>query len=139
MSLNWDLTKCPAWKATGKKSEEGKPLHAMHLPDGTEIPWGITNALIWATMGIGLGWDIGKKLDEFVFRIEAYQRVFGALCHKDGEDLWVTPAQVRAHAGMSTNVSTKTRRQFLFDMTKVIERDAEYAIRPEEKASTPET
>ena len=62
MSLNWNFTGCPSWKATEEKNEDGKARFAMHLPDGSRIPWSVTEALIWATMIVDIGWDIPKNI-----------------------------------------------------------------------------
>jgi hypothetical protein len=119
MSLNWDFTKCPTWKKSGELNN-GNDDFAMHLPDGTPIEWAVTEALIWASMGVGYGWDIKKDIEEFVFRVMVYQEVVGRLLSDGNKPRLITPDEVRAHAGMDTNVSTITRAKFLSNMGKTI-------------------
>jgi len=121
MSLNWNFTGCPSWKATEEKNEDGKVRYAMHLPDGSRIPWSVTDALIWATMMVDIGWDIPKNIDEFVFRVAYYQKALGAMMSTDAKERPITSAEVRAHAGMSTNVATTTRKKFYAKVARIVE------------------
>ena len=93
MSLNWDLTGVKSRRGTGRFFVKGAPDKKVvpantpgafeevlaHTADGTPIPWGVTDALIWLTMGVGMGWNIktDKEVREFAYRIAAYQRVHG--------------------------------------------------------------
>lgn len=150
MSLNWDLTKVESRKKTGKKvgscdnaSHDGGCLKCgthdevlVHLPDGTPIPWSVTNALIWLTMTVGMGWNIktDKEVEEFAFRVMLYQKVFGALLSTDREERPITRAEVLAHKGMNTNVSLLTRKQFMKRVADRLESEMNDEIRNEREA-----
>lgn len=100
MSLNWNLSKIKnsdelCWPADRKGSEnEMNP---------------ITNALIWATMSVGIGQITEKNYIEFFGRCELISRLSGAPLRefKDGKrhDVDFTLADIKAHIGLSTNVS----------------------------------
>lgn len=137
MSLNWNLTAVKSWRGTGKmvskcddNSHDGgckrcgeRPQMAAHLPDGSSIPWQITNGLIWSTMALDMG-EIDAK-GEFATRLAIYYRLF-----PDGE-VKITTAQVQAHVGLRCNVTTRTRGQWLKRMTEIMAREAAQAVSDE--------
>src|ERR1035437_5992486 len=112
MSLNWNVGKCKGFKKTGH-TEDGKDTFAVHDVDGKEIPWAVTNALIWSTMGLFLGGITEKNVVEFATRLSIYQRVFGASLTVKGEPRFISTQEVKAHIGLETNVSDESRAAFL--------------------------
>jgi len=102
MSLNWDLTKC-------------KDLDSIE----TDKEWVITEALIWLTMGTGIGDVSQKNAAEFYARIHLLEAIDGAWLGfrgEDGErvDRPITPKDVEKRIGMSTNVfPMETRNKWL--------------------------
>tara|TARA_R110002110_G_scaffold26640_6_gene97695 strand:- start:95 stop:514 length:420 start_codon:yes stop_codon:yes gene_type:complete len=60
MSLNWDLTKIDDFESINTKAERG-----------------ITDALIYMTIGCGLEEITAKNAPEWNFRLAMYQKVFG--------------------------------------------------------------
>lgn len=144
MSLNWNLTKVTSRRATGRKVADCNddshdspckkcpqvPEVLVHDAAGKPIPWAVTNGLIWATMAVQLpGMRDAKMAAEFAFRIAFYQRVFGAWLNSNGEPRPITTAEVLAHQGMGTNVSERTRGQFLKAMSEQIARDVDNDVR----------
>jgi hypothetical protein len=113
MSLNFDLREIPEETRT-VIAEEDRPMDGIHKGDRIMSP--VTNALIWSTMGLGIGVINDDTADEFAARLALWQKVNGALLHKpdpEGEG-WipveVTKDDVLAHKGLSTNVFPMERR-----------------------------
>lgn len=110
MSLNWDTTKiangdalCWLPATTGQKDEE-RPMNP------------ITNGLIWSMMAIDMGTITAKNYLEVFARCQLVSKLSGAPLQKlvDGkrEDIDFTLEDIKAHIGLSTNVSTRTMAQF---------------------------
>lgn len=152
MSLNWNVTKCNR-KPTGETvadcndaSHDGNcqvcprvPESLIHDAAGQPIPWAVTNGLIWASMAVGMpGIADVKAAREFAFRLAFYQETFGAWLNMTPtgpkaaklrpEPRKITTAEVFAHIGLSTNVSLRTRGQFLKSMSEQVARDVERDI-----------
>jgi hypothetical protein len=111
MSLNWNLSKivdhdtlCWLPAAEGQKDE-----------DRNMSP--ITNAIIWACMGNDIGTITEANYLEFYARCMMMSKLFGTpLCKfEDGKRIGIdiTVEDVKAHIGLSTNVSTKSRAAFI--------------------------
>ncbi len=99
MSLNWSLEGCEDWEAL-KTDEE----------------WPITQTLIFATMGVGIGEITEKTLPEFYARIAFLERLNGSFVKaqsEDGSD-WVdrpiTVEDIRRRIGLTTNVFPQETR-----------------------------
>ena len=110
MSLNWSLEKIEnsddlCWHpAKPGEKDEDRQMKAM------------TNAIIWATMSVDLGRITEKNYLDFFARCQLVSRLFGAplVSHVDGkrEDVDFTIADIKAHIGLSTNVSDKSAAAF---------------------------
>lgn len=143
MSLNWNVTKCNR-KPTGRKiadcdnDSHNSPCELcpkveeslIHGADGAPIPWAVTNGLIWASMAVQMsGIPDEKAAREFAVRLAIYQRLFGAWLNTHGKGKptprKITPAEVYAHIGLSTNVSTRPRGYFLKAMGEQLARGIE--------------
>ena len=126
MSLNWDFTKCKDSEALGEAEE-----------------WPITHALIWLTMGTGIGDISEKNAPEFYARIHLLEEIDGKwlrfATHFDAEnqaDEWedrpITPEDVQKRIGLSTNVfPMETRAKWL---SRVGKRKLDENVRKYEKA-----
>lgn len=115
MSLNYDLSAIPE-DVRLIDAPENEPMHGIKKGDRIMSP--VTNALIWATLGIGIGVIDDTTVDEFSARLDLWQKLYGALLQgpithdDDGNQLpepdWgpilVTKDDVVAHKGLSTNV-----------------------------------
>lgn len=117
-------------KKCGERDER-----AAHTADGQPVPWAVTNGLIWASMAVQLG-DLttDKDVREFAFRMAFYQEMFGAWLNEVPKPLAamhgvtpknarplprpITTAEVLAHQGMHTNVTNRTRGEFLKSMAE---------------------
>ena len=119
MALHWSLSKI-----------KDKETVCFYEKDGARTMKGATEALIWATMIIGLPDITEKNAEEFYFRIRFYERAQGALRNMmsaDGEG--ITPVffsadEVRKHIGLCTNASRETRHAWIKRMSKRIDIDA---------------
>lgn len=108
MSLDWQVDKIAdyktvCWIPTGEVDSEGEPRKRLNP---------VTEALIWATISVGIGEITAANAQEFYARLSAYERVSGALLimpNDDGtaSDHLITPADILAHVGLVTNVFPK--------------------------------
>lgn len=110
MALTWDLTKikdhdtiCFIETETGEVDEDGKPLVRLNP---------VTEALIWTTMGVGIGRITEDNAGEFYARAYIMERANGAMLTKQGEPAYLTIEDVQAHIGLSCNVSYETRDEW---------------------------
>ena len=83
-----------------------------------------TDALIWLTMAIDLGGITPKNVDEFIVRLRMYEMVAGPTN--------ISAEAVRAHVGLSTNVSDTTDAQFAKKLSKLMRERAVRGIRTED-------
>jgi hypothetical protein len=71
-----------------------------------------TNTLIMATMSVGLGEITDKNAEEFHRRLSWMERNGAYRVSRDGEPVAFTLDEVRAHIGMTTNVSNETKAKW---------------------------
>lgn len=114
MALNWNLSKI-ANKDTVCFSDHG---------DGESRLSGLTHNLIWATIAVDLGEITAKNVDEWRFRLNCIALVYG-----DPSWAEITREDIAAHIGLSTNVSSRTRKQFVAKMATALEREAAAKVR----------
>lgn len=107
MSLDFDLRKIPLETRTVIATYDDR---MDGVTKGDRIMSPVTKSLIFSTMSIGIGEITDKTVDEFVARLDLFQKIHGALMHAFDHDAqeWVerplTRADVVAHKGLSTNV-----------------------------------
>jgi hypothetical protein len=108
MSLNWNLSKIANTETTCWRKDSS----------GEEVMRGITHTLIFATMAVDLGEISAKNVDEWLVRLQCIGRVYA-------DEGWssITRQNLTDHIGLNTNVSNKTRKQFLAKMGKALERE----------------
>lgn len=118
MALHWNVSKV-----------KGSDTVCFTEADGKRTLNPATEALIFATMIIGLPEITEKDAKEFYWRILFYERTFGALRCKWVDDgsrseggVFFTPAEIRAHIGLSTNASRETRSAWVKRMGRSIDR-----------------
>ena len=94
----------------------------------------ITQALVFATVYIGMSEITLDNAREFWRRIDAWQRGFGPMCEvpdnrtKSGwRKHMLTYQNIRDHIGLETNAATSTRAQFNRRFMELLSREAEYA------------
>lgn len=98
----------------------------------------VTNAIVMSTMATDMRGITEDTVDEFAWRLDLYQRMFGALiveAHDGGFiERFITVEEVRAHVGLSTNVAPQSRAKWLKRMTDLHYRDYTYNNRVKERA-----
>jgi hypothetical protein len=127
MSLNWDLTKIENYEELcwNKNEDDTVKLNV------------VTESLIFIGMAIGIGKISKENASEVYGRIAMYEKLFGAtMCVFKGngkEQVFITPEDVYAHIGLSTNVGKETEASFRKRMTDNFMRDQirkfEYAVK----------
>jgi hypothetical protein len=121
MALNWDLRDIANHK------------EVCWLGEGEERRLNpITDALIWYTLALDIGDLSDANLDEFVFRMRTYDRLFRPLLiGPDREDRRLTYAEVKAHVGLRTNVSQVTRSKWMKRMVENFSRETARLVKLE--------
>jgi len=106
LSLNWDITNI-----------ENHEELLVDSPDGDgKVLDGLTNGLVWISMGTGLGknWSLDAEFaPEFYARIRLLDKMDGPLLTQGGEPYKITPQDIERRIGLKVNVSPKTRAAFL--------------------------
>jgi hypothetical protein len=96
MSLDFNFTDAP--HAEEMKSDE---------------QWGLTEAIIFITIPIGMPRIEEKTVEEFFRRVAAWELATGAICVEDKKPRYTTLDDIRLRVGLRTNASPKTKHQFL--------------------------
>lgn len=86
-----------------------------------------TQSLIWATIVLDMGEITEANAGEFYARIVVWSKLVGWFWVMwDGHDYVVTPEDIVAHIGLTTNVRTRTRHQWYARMINpLLEEDVE--------------
>lgn len=113
MSLDFNLTKIT-------------PSPFVSMP-----PTDLTRDLIFSTMVVHLGTISARNLREWQFRLAILKRL-------NIIDVACSIVALKAHIGLSVNVSDKSRAAFLNLAMKSVVRDTEWELRPV-AATQPET
>jgi hypothetical protein len=93
--------------------------------DGRTIWHPATDGLIWLSLTTGIPSITEKNADEVIERIRIIEEVFGAM--RVGENLkglYFTAEEIRAHIGLVTNASRKTRVEFSKGIMRRVEEKA---------------
>jgi hypothetical protein len=122
MALNWNLSKIANNDAVCFSYTDGD--------NGPRRLRQITENLIWATIAVDLGEITAKNVDEWRFRLNCI-----ALVYADASWAEITREDIAKHIGLSTNVSSRTRKQFVAKMAKALEREAADKVRYETQES----
>lgn len=100
MSLDFRFTDIPDYETVTRNE------------DGTLR--GVTQCIIFATMAVGVGDTSYRDGDEFVWRVQVYESLFGPSFAQGPEGLIALPEdELRKHVGLRTNVSFETRAAWL--------------------------
>lgn len=118
MSLDWDLTRIKdhetvCWHVETDPEEIKRIKRAFmvtysELPDGSlKVMESVTNVLILAMVQLGCKGEITEKnVEQVIDQMALLQRDTGALLlRSEGGPFYVTPADVRKHIGLRTNVT----------------------------------
>ena len=118
MSLNWDIRDIKDFEKTCK-DEEGVLSAKTHV-------------LILSTMVVGIGSITEKNWTDFYVRLNIIQRESHALLQDgEGNAVYYTPADVKAHIGLWTNVSNETNAAWFKRYMDNHKREAAYTVRKE--------
>lgn len=130
MSLNWNLSKI-------KNSDDLCWTGDASMPDDERRTHHITDGLIWACMGVGLGQITAKNYPEFFARCQLQTAL-------NGPPFWQTEngvrtprdftlAEIKAHIGLSTNISDESTAKWTKRITADYLHRTENAARHSEK------
>lgn len=102
----------------------------------TEEAWTTTNAIVWATMAVGIGDLTEADAPTFYARLHVYERLVGAFRIGADGPIYFTPAEVRRYIGLHTNVARDTdaawRKRIMAVSLRDAEREYELALADEE-------
>lgn len=95
MPLNWNIENCTNWKELGMRRQ-----------------WPTTDALIWATMAIGIGEITEQNYEEFYRRLHTIEETAGTFLNHEGKPSFITLAEVKRRIGLRTNAGLITKKTF---------------------------
>jgi hypothetical protein len=125
MALHWDLTEIT--------DHENRCFY--HDENGAEGPGDymepVTNALIWSTMGIGMGEITEENYEEFYRRLVAMALASGStmLLTGKGKNRPITLSEVKAHIGLKCNVSYENPLAFQMKLGRRVTERAGYKLK----------
>lgn len=114
MALHWDVTKCKNHKSLTAEGE-----------------WPITNALIWATMSVGIRDITEENIPEFYARLSVWESIVGAMLYETDTETGkatergVTVEDLRKRIGLHTNASSMTRAEWRKNLAAYFDRKAD--------------
>ena len=121
MALSWDITKV----------EDYKDKCWVPLDDGGFQVHPTTDAIIWACMAVDMQRITVKNAEEFYTRYLMVSRASG----RDERERWLTLADIEAHIGLWTNVSTRTKGQFHKRVVEIMRDRTERKIQYERESA----
>lgn len=126
MALHFDYSTVTPYEGMTVKGRE-KPMGGYTPdPDGPdEFVGPLLNAMIWETLAVGIPRITAENYHEFYARSVISERLNEMKPRFTVED-------VRKHIGLATNVSVKTRQQFLKDIGSEMDRMIKSAKRKEQ-------
>lgn len=122
MSLDWDL----------REIKDRETL--CWIKDGDEERLNpVTEAIIWKTIAVDIGRITEENYKEFAARTHVWEEVFGKSLRQGGQDLGLTVEDIKAHIGLSTNVSNRTRAQWQKRLSDTLLREADNWVRRQQE------
>jgi hypothetical protein len=119
MSLNWNIENVKAdWKS--------------------DDVWPITDALIWATMSVGMNEITNSNWREFYSRAYMIQTIHGGWIIEKGKTRFVTPQEVKDHIGLYTNATNYTAAKFKSNIDRRMREYANQHLRMADEAEQEE-
>lgn len=118
MSLNFDLSKISSFKTVCYDGEQMKP---------------ITEALIYASMSVGLGEVTAKNVDEWLVRLSLTDRLFGTFLRNGDGQRSFTRQEIEAHIGLVCNVRSEKRASWAKRMMDNFFQEAMYQQRRQQE------
>tara|TARA_R100000005_G_C4991157_1_gene198538 strand:- start:634 stop:1083 length:450 start_codon:yes stop_codon:yes gene_type:complete len=110
MSLNWSVKDCKDADRLCNKGGSDKPVDILQ--------WKKTEALIWATLGLGLSEITEENYKEFWLRVnmtETYEGPWMGAMLEDNKrmDIYFSLQDIKDRIGMYTNAETLTWNQWM--------------------------
>lgn len=128
MSLDFDFTRMI--ERLGKEEYDRITDHPTQ--PNTWHP--VTNALIWATLGVGMNRITEDNAEKFASRLAALQAVHGADLKTDTGPIYITSRDVEDHIGLSTNASNMNDAQFARKLTEAAVEAGQLSARLQDKS-----
>lgn len=119
MALTWNLTDIDDYENRCWVPSQDDPEKVQLAP--------LTEALIFATVGVGIGEITDQDWPEFYGRLKITEKFYGHLLYEDSKPYKITPEDVRSHIGLKTNVFPKEPRTTFY--SKVLKWDLEDYVR----------
>lgn len=134
MSLNWDIGQIKDWETVTKIVAEHDDPH-RGIKAGQKMMNPVTEALIWATMAIGVGEITSKTIDKFFERLRLVEKLSGPMLSSQSGDYIITRADVEKHMGLRTNVFPMWNDKKFYDHLLNLSRSAGvFKDKPKEEA-----
>ena len=118
MSLDYELGNIANYKEVCYTGEPGQRKMS-----------GVTHALIFVTMSVDIGHITEKNYLEFYTRAKFVAALHGRTLYRDRTESEFTVEEIRAHIGLHTNVSDRTRAHFVKRHVDIYFRSADYDTR----------
>jgi hypothetical protein len=144
VSLNWDVSNIQNHdEVCFFYAPDDDPNHGVSKGDRLLNP--VTNSLIWATIAVGIG-DLSEvNAAEFFARLRLIERLDGPFLIRavdpetgrrpEGPGAFITTDEVRAHIGLTTNVSFESRTRWLNRVKHDLDRSVDRYKADAEKAT----
>lgn len=113
MALHWNIGNCKNHKSLQ-----------------TEDEWPITNALIWATMSVGIRDITEETIPEFYARLSVWESIVGPMLYESDPETGkatergVSVEDLRRRIGLHTNASSMTRAEWRKNLAAYLDRKA---------------
>lgn len=104
MALNWNVEKCDNYKTLVNEDE-----------------WAVTNALIWATMAVGIREITKANFQKFYDRVHEIETTRGSWLRMNGKPSYIKLADVKKRIGLYTNAGTFTDAQFRRNQARALQ------------------
>jgi hypothetical protein len=136
MALHWDVSKVKNYETLCFRTlSEGEADPNQGTKAGDRVETSLTRTLVFGCMNVGLGTITERNWRTWYARFHLFEKLNGAFLSRriEGTDKWesryVTPEEVHAHIGLSTNVSKESdaawRKRIVASFARDYERDAD--------------
>lgn len=140
MSLDWNVAKVANNETVCFRiAEQDDPSRG--ICKGDKLLQVATEGLIFATMAVGLGRITQANHREFFARLSLHEKINGGMRYGPAPDharLVYTLADVRAHIGLTTNVSDETSAKWRARYLDNVDREALYLADQQERRAAEE-
>jgi hypothetical protein len=126
VSLNWDIGKVKDYEAVWPHDQWEQDYESLTKEQQQE---GLkTEALIWLTIGIGMGDITEENVDEFTARVMIWEKVRGNYLRLDKEPYYLTRSDIERRIGLWTNASRETKAAWNKNMMRLMWEDADRRV-----------